>query len=76
MTNYSAAQRRAAAAKGHAMRNPSGGPPRFPIEKPQDVTNAIRLVGQVPASQQAAVKAYIRRRAAALGCSDRIPKSW
>lgn len=62
--------RRKAAAKGQAM--PGG---RFPIKDARDVEKAIRALGRAKGSH-AAVKAHIKRRAAALGVSHLIPDSW
>lgn len=77
MTDYNANQRRSMQKKGQALPNPSGGPPRFPIKTATDVANAVRLIGQIPASQQASVKAYIIRRAKAVpGGTAKIPAAW
>jgi len=75
VADYSAEQRRNAKAKGHALPNPSGGPPRFPIENGTDLANAIRLAGHAK-GDQGVIRAYIRKRAKALGLSSRIPTDW
>ena len=70
MADLSAAGRRASAAKGHAL--PNG---KFPIENVQDLKDAIRLAGH-STTAESTVKAFIKRRAAALGHSDLIPTDW
>lgn len=67
--DFSAGERREAASEGQAMGDGS-----FPIKNEQDLKNAIRLAGN--AKDPAKAKAHIKRRAAALGLSDRIPDSW
>lgn len=67
--DFSAADRKKLAAKGHAM--PDGS---FPIEDEDDLHNAVKLAGN--ASDPAAAKAHIKKRAAALGKSDAIPDTW
>lgn len=69
MANYSTAQRRALAAKGQARKDLS-----FPIQNEQDLRNAIHDVGR--ANDPAAAKAWIRKRAAALGLSKLVPVAW
>lgn len=75
MADYSADARRKAKAKGNAMPNPSGGPPRFPINNAADLANAIRLAGNAK-GDPAKVRAFIKRRAAALGLSAKVPAGW
>lgn len=70
MGDYGQPKRREMAGKGQAM---SGG--RFPIKDANDLQKAIRLAGQAK-GDKAAVKAYIKRRAAALGLSSKIPEDW
>lgn len=67
--DFSASQRRSAAGSGAAM--PDGS---FPIKNGEDLGNAIHLAGH--GKNPAAARAHIKRRAAALGMSDRIPDSW
>ena len=76
MTDYPAQKRRDLKSKGKAMPNP-GNPdrPRFPIANESDLKNAIRLAGHAK-GDKAKVRAYIKRRAAALGLSSRIPDDW
>jgi hypothetical protein len=70
MTDYSSEQRRKMAAKGQAM---AGG--KYPIKNCQDVRNAVRLAGHGKGSASA-IKAHIKKRARALGCTDSIPDDW
>lgn len=58
----SAAARRSAEAKGDAM--PGG---RFPIRNASDLSNAKHDIGRVKPSDRPAVKAFINKRAKALG---------
>lgn len=67
--DFSAAQRDAAASKGHAL--PDGS---FPIENTSDLHNAISAVGR--AKDVGAAKAHIIRRARALGTTELLPKGW
>jgi hypothetical protein len=69
MADFSAAQRRALAKQGAAR--PDGS---FPIRNAQDLANAIRLYGN--ANDPAAAKAWIIRRAKALGLVSSLPKEW
>ena len=71
---YDAEQMRALLAKGHAIKNDQG-EPSYPIDDAADLANAIRAVGRGGASHDR-IRAYIRRRAKALGKSDAIPDSW
>lgn len=57
------------AGRGAAM--PDGS---YPIANVNDLRNAIRAVGR--AKNPAAVKAHIKRRAAALGKADLVPDDW
>lgn len=56
--------------EGHAM--PGG---KYPIENEEDLENAIRLAGHgsAPASE---IHAHIKRRAAELGLSHKVPDTW
>jgi hypothetical protein len=67
--DFSAGERREAASEGQAQSDGS-----FPIKNASDLKNAIRLAGN--AKDPAKAKAHIKRRAAALGLSDKIPDSW
>lgn len=65
------AGRDALAKKGQAM--PGG---RYPIANRDDLSNAIRAVGRTDPSKRGAVKAFIKKRAAALGLTSMIPDDW
>ena len=53
-----------------------GSEDRLPIEKPIDVTAAVRSIGRVKEEDRARAKRWIMRRARELGCMDRIPDAW
>lgn len=67
---FSHKERKDLAKKGEAM--PNG---KYPIRNSQDLKDAIRLVGasDMPESE---VKAWIRKRAKALGLENELPESW
>lgn len=67
---FSEEERKELAEKGEAM--PDG---KYPIRNSSDLRNAIRLVGNsdVPESK---VKAWIKKRAKALGLEDELPEDW
>jgi hypothetical protein len=67
--DFSAAERDSAADSGAAMSDGS-----FPVKTAGDLDNAIHLAGH--AKDPVAARAHIKRRAAALGLSDKIPDSW
>lgn len=67
--DYNAKQRRAMAGRGLAM--PDGS---YPIANEQDLKNAIQSFGR--ASDPAAVKRHIIRRARALGLVRLLPENW
>jgi hypothetical protein len=69
MADFSAAERKRLAASGAAMRDGS-----FPIRNASDLKNAIRLVGN--ASDPAAARAWVIRRARALGLTALLPVDW
>ena len=71
MATHDTADRRQLAKKGQAM--PGG---RFPISDREDLRKAIRLAGHAKHASQSQVRAYIKRRAAALGLSNMIPDDW
>jgi hypothetical protein len=71
---YSAEQLRSMLAAGKAMKNPNG-EPSYPIGDKEDLSNAIRAVGRGSGSHDS-IRAYIKRRAKALGASDMIPDNW
>lgn len=68
------AARKSLAKKGQAMPGGSSGG-RFPIRNATDLKKAIRAVGRAKGSK-AAVRAHIKKRAAALGLSSMIPSNW
>lgn len=70
MATHDTEDRRQMAKKGSAM--PGG---RFPISDREDLRKAIRLAGHAK-GDQSTVRAYIKRRAAALGLSSMIPDDW
>lgn len=67
---YSAEERRRGAREGWAMSDGS-----YPIRTPQDVSNAVRL-WRSSNHDDAKVKAWIRKRAKAIGATDRLPDDW
>jgi len=67
--DYTLPQRRRMAANGEAM--PDGS---YPIANKQDLMNAIRSWGRGGSDPK--VKAFIMRRARALGAEDMIPENW
>lgn len=71
---YSADQLRDMLAKGHAIRNDNGDP-SYPIGDTADLGNAIKAVGRGGTGHDK-IRAYIQRRAEALGKSEMIPENW
>lgn len=67
--DFSAEERQKLAKSGEAL--PDGS---FPIVTRQDLENAIHAIGR--ASDPAAAKAHIKKRAKALGAEDLIPSEW
>lgn len=67
--DYSQAEREKMAKAGTAL--PDGS---YPIANTTDLKNAIQAVGR--ASNPAAAKAHIKKRAAALGATDLLPEDW
>lgn len=65
LRDFSAADRKSAAAKGAAM--PDGS---FPILNCSDAMNARRAIGRTSPGKRAAVKAHIAKREKALGCKN------
>ena len=66
---FKAKEREDLAEKGQAM--PGGG---FPIRNESDLKNAIQAFGR--AKNKAAAKAWIIKRAKALGLTDLLPEDW
>lgn len=69
MTTFSQGERSRLAKTGAAM--PDGS---FPIRNTTDLDHAIRAVGR--ATNPAAAKAHIIKRARALGAKGQLPVSW
>src|SRR5689334_20561614 len=67
--DFSTKEREQLSKKKEAM--PDGS---FPIRNEQDLKDAIRSVGR--ASNPAAAKAWIKKRAKALGCEGCLPDDW
>lgn len=82
MTQPNAEQMRQMVRRGQAMPAPEQDRPgRFPIRNRADLQRAIRAVGRAggpDGSEQdrRKVRAFIIRRARALGATDMIPDSW
>jgi hypothetical protein len=74
--DHNAAARRLLLKHGKALPGKDGGPPRFPINDVSDLRSAVRLAGQVPASEQAKVKRHIRKHAKRLNAMSVIPDGW
>ena len=73
-----AATMRKLQSQGQAIPNASGDP-SFPVRNAGDLAKAIRAVGLVQPSTDAArarVRVYLIARAKALGLSSQIPDSW
>jgi hypothetical protein len=67
--DFSEEKRQQLAASGAAM--PDGS---FPIENAEDLKNAIGLVGN--SGNPSGAKKHIKRRAKALGLTDKLPQTW
>lgn len=67
--DYSSDQRKKMSQSGEAM--PDGS---YPIANKADLSNAVQAYGR--ASNKAAVKRHIIKRARALGALDMLPESW
>lgn len=67
---FSHKERKDLAKKGEAM--PNG---KYPIRNSQDLKDAIRLVG-ASSMPEGEVKAWIKKRAKALGLTDELPEDW
>jgi hypothetical protein len=76
MSAPSAEQLRKLKSQGKAMAPAkAGGKPRYYIRNAADLDNAIRAVGRGSGDHNK-IRAYIIRRAKALGLSARIPDNW
>lgn len=73
-SKYSADDMRALGAKGHAM-STGGGEYDYPIDDAEDLGRAIHSVGRGGADHDK-IRAYVIRRAHAMGMSDQIPDNW
>ena len=73
--DYSADARAKLGAKGQAFRN-SNGEWSYPIADVQDLKNAIQAFGRSNPKDRSRLKAYIERRARALGHPELIPDNW
>lgn len=71
---YTAEQQRTMLANGQALKGPDG-EPSYPIGDKADLTRAIHAVGR-GAGDHDRIRAYIIRRAKALGATDQIPDNW
>jgi len=72
---YTTAEVEALGKKGQAFKNPDGHF-SFPIANAADLSNAVQALGRAPDAVRDAVKAYIKKRASALGATDKLPESW
>lgn len=62
-------------AKGQALKDDTGDHYSYPIADTEDLGNAIKAVGMGNADHDK-IRAYIIKRAKALGASDQIPENW
>jgi hypothetical protein len=69
MVDWTEKRRREAEASGHTFEGT-----RYPIESCADVSHAAADLHHSPASEQPAIRRYIARRAAELGCP--LPEGW
>jgi len=72
--NFSAARREELAKSGAAMEDGS-----FPIENEDDLDNAVSAIGRAGkkgSDRYEKVKRHIKKRAKALGATDRLPDEW
>lgn len=70
MGDYNTAQRVALLKQGKALPGKDGGPPRFPIDDPSDVTSAVGLA-RTPEE-----RAHTYKQARRLGTLGKIPANW
>jgi CHASE1-domain containing sensor protein len=72
---WSAAQRRDAYKRGHALPPlTEGDEPRYPIDDCEDVDHAIRDLGRTAPGDRERVRRHIAKRAVELGCP--LPDTW
>lgn len=67
-------QRKKLAQQGKALSTDGSG--KFPITNEDDLKRAIQAIGRAKPGDRARIKAYIKRRARALGLTRLIPESW
>lgn len=70
MGNYTTDQRQELLKQGKALPPKGDGPPRFPIDNPADVDDAI------PLARSPEERAFIYERAKELGVLRKIPPNW
>lgn len=68
---YSADDRKKLASKGQAMKDGS-----YPIADEEDLHNAIHAVGRGKNNSHDAIRAHIKKRAAAMGKTNLLPDEW
>lgn len=71
---YSADDKRKMLGQGHAIENENGDP-SYPIGDKDDLGKAVRAVGR-GGKDHDRIRAYVIRRAKALGASSEIPDNW
>ena len=71
---YTAEDKRKMLAAGHAIKNENGDP-SYPIGDKDDLGKAVRAVGRGGPDHDR-IRAYVIRRAKALGASSEIPDNW
>ena len=71
---YTADELRTMLTDGHALKGPDG-QPSYPIGDTADLDRAIHAVGRGSGDHDT-IRAYIIRRAKALGAADHIPDNW
>jgi HK97 family phage prohead protease len=71
---YSDDEKKDALAKGHAMPNENGDP-SYPIKDQEDLEKAIAAVGRGGVDHDK-IRAFVMKRAEALGLSKMIPDTW
>lgn len=76
MAGPSQSERDSLRKQGKAMPPAGGGKGgRYPIRNRSDLSKAIRAVGR-GSGDHAAIRAFIKRRAKALGLTSMIPENW
>lgn len=77
MAGPDTATRRKLAKQGKAIptdKEGSGG--RFPIRNEADLRKAIKAIGRAKPEDRGRIKAFIKKRARALGLTSLIPDTW